>query len=204
MILRRKLFSDKKKSRRERIAEFDAETDRIAEKLNQEAKKKKLSDDDKAFGVYMYNTGGEAANRAKWRDEEKRRALPGIVGGAVGYMSGKKLATKYNKKHPTLIGIGAGLVADKVAGDIAQKIGQKKSDEVLFRKMRANEKDVVDYIRMPKKEKEEFKKRYDPVKYQYVDSQFDDALGPWENMPKSVKKYRDSDKAKETKKKKKS
>lgn len=163
IILRQHNFS-----RRQDIEEFDKETDRIAEELNKESKK--LPKKDQEFAAYLYNSGGNMANKAKYNDETAFR-LPGrIIGSVAGYKIGKNVAEKRGKKHPGLIGVASGYAGGLVLAKAGQMIGQKHSDNVGRKKIRGNEEDVKAYMKMTPKERRRFEKNYDPSSYYFWDS----------------------------------
>ena len=167
IILRQSNFS---KSRRQLKEEFDKETDRVAEELSKEAKKKGLSVEDYNKAGYLYNVGGIMANKKKYLDETKWRAPGRIIGSVAGYKIAKDMAEKHGKKNPKLIGAGVGYVSGRVLARIGQAIGQKKSDEVAKKVIRGNEEDVRNYINMTPRERKEFEKNFNPWDYMKKDS----------------------------------
>lgn len=183
IILRQKSYSLKKDRE-----EFQKETDKIAEKLNKEIKKLPKKDQEKA--IYLYNVGGQVANRAKYLDETKWR-LPGrIIGTIAGYKIGNELAEKRGKKNPALIGIASGYVGGRVLARIGQRIGQKHSDNVFKKKIRGNEEDIKAYMKMTPKERREFEKTFNPADYYYKDSLTREEDNKKEDNKKSSKKIR--------------
>ena len=163
IILRQREYSRKKDRE-----EFQKETDRVAEELSKESKK--LSKKEQEFASYLYNSGGDMANRAKYSDEALFRIPGRIIGSVGGYCLGKNLAKKHNKKHPGLIGVGSGYAGGLVLAKAGQMIGQKHSDNVGRKKIRGNEEDVRAYMKMTPEEKRKFEKNYDPSLYLFKDS----------------------------------
>ena len=163
IILRQNNYSRKKDKE-----EFDKETDRIAEELSK--KVKKLPKKDQEFAGYLYNSGGQAANKAKYSDETAFRIPGRVIGSVAGYHIGKNLAEKHEKKHPGLIGAVSGYAGGLALAKVGQMIGQKHSDNVGRRKIRGNEEDVKAYMEMTPKERREFEKNYDPNDYYFWDS----------------------------------